>query len=102
MGDKPRCHRAFRSRALVDSSRSRPVTFLSPFSWQPPSPRRSALLLPPGPIPFAVPVRAAAPETPFFLRVHGLPVYAVFHEAVAGRPNAPVVVHVHGLGVEQI
>mgnify|MGYP001260763429 CR=1 FL=1 len=28
--------------------------------------------------------------------------YAVYHQAVAGRPNSPVVVHVHGLGVEQI
>ena len=34
--------------------------------------------------------------------VEGLPVYAVFHAAVPGRPEAPVVVHVHALGVEQI
>jgi len=49
-----------------------------------------------------VPLRAAAPETPFFLTVAGTPVYAVFHAAVPGRERAPVVVHVHGLGVEQI
>jgi pimeloyl-ACP methyl ester carboxylesterase len=48
------------------------------------------------------PVRAAAPETPFLLSVAGTPVYAVFHAAAPGRPGAPVVVHVHGLGVEQI
>jgi alpha-beta hydrolase superfamily lysophospholipase len=36
------------------------------------------------------------------MAVDGIPVYAVFHEAVPGRPAAPVVVHVHGLGVEQI
>jgi len=46
--------------------------------------------------------RAAAPETPFFLSVNGFPVYGVFHSAAPGRPEAPVVVHVHGLGVEQI
>lgn len=34
--------------------------------------------------------------------VHGLPVYAVLHAAAPGRAGAPVVVHVHGLGVEQI
>ena len=50
----------------------------------------------------AAPARAAAPETPFLLPVNGLPVYCVHHAAVAGRPDAPVVVHVHGLGVEQI
>jgi hypothetical protein len=48
------------------------------------------------------PLRAAAPETPFFMQVAGLPVYGVFHAAVPGRTDAPVVVHVHGLGVEQI
>jgi pimeloyl-ACP methyl ester carboxylesterase len=36
------------------------------------------------------------------MQVNGFPVYAVLHEAAPGRPNAPVVVHVHGLGVEQI
>jgi len=34
--------------------------------------------------------------------VGGKPVYAILHEGVSGRPDAPVVVHVHGLGVEQI
>jgi len=36
------------------------------------------------------------------MQVDGTPLYAVFHEAVPGRAAAPVVVHVHGLGVEQI
>jgi alpha-beta hydrolase superfamily lysophospholipase len=36
------------------------------------------------------------------MEVAGTPVYAVFHAAVAGRPEAPVVVHVHALGVEQL
>lgn len=34
--------------------------------------------------------------------VDGTPVYAVFHAAAPGRPGAPVIVHVHGLGVEQL
>ena len=34
--------------------------------------------------------------------MHGFPVYAVAHDAVPGRADAPVVVHVHALGVEQI
>lgn len=46
--------------------------------------------------------RPAAPETPFFMEVEGLPVYAVFHAPAPGRPEAPVVVHVHALGVEQL
>ncbi len=46
--------------------------------------------------------RAAAPETPQFLESHGSPLYAVQHAAAPGRADAPVVVHVHGLGVEQI
>lgn len=46
--------------------------------------------------------RAAAPETPCFFESHGSPIFAVFHAASPGRANAPVVVHVHGLGVEQI
>jgi len=45
---------------------------------------------------------AAATETPFFFAVHGVPIYAVLHDAAADRAGAPVVVHVHGLGVEQI
>lgn len=36
------------------------------------------------------------------MQVNGLPVYAVLHDAAPGRPSTPVVVHVHGLGVEQI
>lgn len=46
--------------------------------------------------------RAVAPETPCFFESHGSPIYAVFHAAAPGRTDAPVVVHVHGLGVEQI
>jgi len=45
---------------------------------------------------------ASATETPFFFAVEGVPLYAVFHGAGAQRAGAPVVVHVHGLGVEQI
>ncbi len=56
----------------------------------------------PAPLPQLAPARAAAPETPFFFNVDGLPVYAVHHAAAPGRADAPVVVHVHGLGVEQI
>jgi pimeloyl-ACP methyl ester carboxylesterase len=36
------------------------------------------------------------------MEVEGFPVYCVFHAAVPGRVDPPVVVHVHGLGVEQI
>ncbi len=56
----------------------------------------------PGPIPQAAPLRAAAPETPFFMSVNGFPVYAVLHAAAPVRPPSAVVVHVHALGVEQI
>lgn len=57
----------------------------------------------PAPAPHAaVFSRASAPETPGFLESHGHPLYAVHHAAAAGRSGAPVVVHVHGLGVEQI
>ncbi len=36
------------------------------------------------------------------MEVEGSPLYAVLHDAVPGRPEAPVIVHVHALGVEQI
>jgi len=36
------------------------------------------------------------------MQVKGLPIYCVLHEGAGGRPGSPVVVHVHGLGVEQI
>ena len=49
----------------------------------------------------ARPARGAT-ETPFFFTVQGIPLYAVLHDAAAERAGAPVVVHVHGLGVEQI
>jgi len=68
---------------------------------RPPLPTEQPLVSP-APAASLAPVRAAAPETPFFLTVAGIPVYAVFHAAVPGRERAPVVVHVHGLGVEQI
>jgi pimeloyl-ACP methyl ester carboxylesterase len=45
---------------------------------------------------------AAAIETPFFFAVQDVPIYAVLHDAAADRAGAPVVLHVHGLGVEQI
>ncbi|MBI1796483.1 MAG: alpha/beta hydrolase [Candidatus Eisenbacteria bacterium] len=46
--------------------------------------------------------RAPAPETPFFFPSGDRPLYAVHHAPVAGRANAPVVVHCHSLGVEQV
>jgi pimeloyl-ACP methyl ester carboxylesterase len=67
-----------------------------------PASPRSTTLVSPVSVPPTAPLRAAAPETPFFMRVDGTPVYAVFHAAAPGRAGAPVVVHVHGLGVEQI
>ena len=36
------------------------------------------------------------------MQVHEFPVYCVLHSAVPGRTDPPVVVHVHGIGVEQI
>ena len=50
----------------------------------------------------ASPVRAAASETPHFFESAGRPLFAVHHAAVPGRARPPVVVHVHGVGVEQI
>lgn len=46
--------------------------------------------------------RAAAPETPFFFESDDRPCYAVAHAAARARADAPVLVHVHGLGVEQL
>jgi pimeloyl-ACP methyl ester carboxylesterase len=68
---------------------------------EPASPR-STPLVSPASAPRTAPLRAAAPETPFFMQVEDTPVYAVFHEAAPARAGAPVLVHVHGLGVEQI
>ena len=41
-------------------------------------------------------------ETPLFFEGGGRPLYGVYHAPVRDRPGAPVVVHCHGLGVEQI
>ncbi len=48
------------------------------------------------------PTRASAPETPFFLESDDRPCYAVSHAPGRARAGAPVMVHVHGLGVEQL
>lgn len=48
------------------------------------------------------PSRASVPETPFLFESGERPCYAVLHPAARARPGAPVVVHVHGLGVEQL
>ncbi len=47
-------------------------------------------------------VRAPAVETPLFLTSGERPLYAVYHAPARARPGAPVVVHCHGLGVEQV
>lgn len=66
-----------------------------------PQPRTGVILASPGVTPSPFPTRAVAPETPFFYESSGLPCYAVQH-AASGSTGAPVVVHVHGLGVEQV
>ncbi len=48
------------------------------------------------------PTRAAAPETPFFFESDDRPCYAVSHAAAQSRKGAPVLVHVHSLGIEQL
>ncbi|MFI5372270.1 MAG: serine aminopeptidase domain-containing protein, partial [Candidatus Eisenbacteria bacterium] len=58
-------------------------------------------LSPPSPSePTVVP--ATATETPFFFEAHDRPLYAVHHAPRRGRPGAPGVVVVTGLGVEQL
>ena len=84
----------------VDTGGMRHVTFCS--LLQPQSAPQERPLVSPAPLPQLAPSRAAAPETPFFFEANGIPVYAVHHAPVPGRADAPVVVHVHGLGVEQI
>ena len=100
MGDNPRCRSGFRPRSGVDRGGTRPVTFCS--LCTPLRPHEERPLVSPAPPSQAAPSRAIAPETPFFFEVNGFPVYAVHHAPANGRADAPVVVHVHGLGVEQI
>lgn len=50
----------------------------------------------------APPVRAPAPETPLLFTSGERPLYAVYHAPVPGRDGAPVVVHCHSIGVEQV
>lgn len=107
MGDNSRWRRTFRLPTSVDSGRIAPVTFSSPLA--PPPCHQERPLVSPGPISQAAPARSYPPdappagsETPFFFQVHGSPVYSVLHAAAPGKPLAPVVVDVHGLGVEQI
>lgn len=64
-------------------------------------PRQESVLVPQG-LASVSPTRAAAPETPFFFASGDRPCYAVLHAAARARASAPVVVHVHGLGVEQL
>ena len=45
---------------------------------------------------------AAASETPLFFEHAGRPLYGVYHAPAAVRPDAPLVVHCHSLGVEQL
>jgi hypothetical protein len=44
----------------------------------------------------------APPATPIFFASQGRPLYAVHHAPAVARPGAPVVVHCHTLGVEQL
>ena len=41
-------------------------------------------------------------ETPLFFESAGRPLYGVYHAPAQARPEAPVLVQCHGLGVEQI
>jgi len=50
----------------------------------------------------ARPGGASGAETPLFFDAGGHPLYAVHHAPAAARPGAPVVVHCHSAGVEQI
>ena len=58
-------------------------------------------LVPSGPPP-AFASDPVALETPRFFESAGRPLYAVYHAPRVERPGAPVLVQVHGLGVEQI
>lgn len=51
----------------------------------------------------AAPLAApAGAETPLFFEADGRPLYAVHHAPAAMRPGAPVIVHCHSAGVEQV
>ena len=54
--------------------------------------------------PSAVPVESSisAIEAPLFFEHDGRPLFAVYHAPAPGRPEAPLVVQCHSLGVEQI
>jgi len=41
-------------------------------------------------------------EQPLFFEAEGRPLYGVYHAPLRDRPGLPVLVHCHGLGVEQI
>lgn len=49
-----------------------------------------------------VPVSVVDLEQPLFFESAGRPLYGVYHAAARERPEAPVLVQCHGLGVEQI
>lgn len=88
---------------IVDTPRGPPLpSSPAPSQRTPPSRGQEFHLVSPGVTPSPFPTRAVAPETPFFFESNGRPCYAVSHAAAPGSPDAPVVVHVHGLGVEQI
>lgn len=55
-----------------------------------------------GPTPLASAPAGSAVETPFFFEFHDRPIYAVHHAPRVERAGAPVLVHCHSLGVEQI
>jgi alpha/beta superfamily hydrolase len=44
----------------------------------------------------------APPEVPLFFESSGRPLYGVYHPPAPGREGAPLVVHCHSLGVEQV
>lgn len=84
--------------------RDGPLYHLHPLllTASPPSRGQEFHLVSPGVTPSVFPTRAVAPETPFFFESNGRPCYAVCHAAAPDSHAASVVVHVHGLGVEQI
>ena len=51
--------------------------------------------------PVAMP-RVRAPESPLFFERGGRPLYGVYHAPAAGRSDAPLLLHCHSLGVEQL
>src|SRR5262249_23485887 len=90
-------------RLVVDTRNARRVPFFAPTHVLFPRCRlQERTLVSPGSTTTASPVRAAASHTPLFFESAGRPLFGVLHSAVPGRTNPPVVVHVHGVGVEQI